>query len=114
MILFKRFFFCKFCFITTDKENCTNGKIWFDCKNKSINCPETCMDIKLPNSCVENEDCKPGCHCPEGLVEYNGQCIEPSQCPCYDSNGQVRLPGFKVPTGNLCQSWWVHLVCILS
>ena len=63
------------------------------------------MDVRLPNSCIENEDCKPGCHCPEEMVEHNGECIKPSECPCYDSNGKVRLPGFEVPTENMCETW---------
>ena len=40
--------------------------------------------------------CQPGCQCPDGLIENNGECIEEEECPCYDSE-----------TGTL------HGVCIL-
>ncbi|XP_014769815.1 SCO-spondin [Octopus bimaculoides] len=82
---------------------CSDGKVWTECKKNNRNCPVTCADVRLPNSCVETEECEPGCRCPEGQVEYNNECVNASSCPCFDEDGNIRLPGFEVPTSNVCQ-----------
>ncbi|XP_015268441.1 PREDICTED: SCO-spondin [Gekko japonicus] len=43
------------------------------CKNFGLEPPEHCQAL----TCVE------GCFCPEGKVSHDGQCIDPSECPCY-------------------------------
>ena len=41
-------------------------------------CPQTCDNIgtsNCPGGCAE------GCFCPDGLLHYNGTCINPIACP---------------------------------
>jgi len=44
-------------------------------------------------TCVEDEDCKPGCRCPADMVENDdGECVQRNQCYCTDSSGNVYPP----------------------
>ncbi|XP_074662935.1 uncharacterized protein LOC141915339 [Tubulanus polymorphus] len=74
----------------TDK--CTDGKIFSNCSNI---CPLTCMDISNDKTaCVEDENCVPGCKCPNGEVLHNGTCVKRDECPCYDPDtGKEITPG---------------------
>ena len=55
---------------------CSGGMLWQECVTA---CPLTCgnyfsgaVDCELP--------CMEGCACPEGTVELDGVCVEPSAC----------------------------------
>ena len=58
---------------------------YVDCKS----CPRTCQSNEDENLCVTSFMCEPGCQCPSNKVLHEGKCIEPSDCPCKDSNGIV-------------------------
>ena len=61
---------------STITESCSGGKEWQECASV---CPLTCdnydgapVDCGLP--------CMEGCVCPEGKVELDGVCVNPSTC----------------------------------
>ena len=56
-------------------ENCTGGKEWQDCGSA---CPRTCDNYEQDIACTLQ--CVQGCFCPEGKVELDGTCVEPSMC----------------------------------
>ncbi|KAH9525787.1 hypothetical protein Btru_002372 [Bulinus truncatus] len=51
----------------------------------------------------ECRSCVAGCHCPDGLVNYNRTCIDPSQCPC-SLNGLSYSPHESVYVHDTCQN----------
>ncbi|CAH2325671.1 otogelin [Pelobates cultripes] len=56
---------------------CENDLVYSECINC---CPSSCQQRK---SCIDNEiACVDGCYCPEGLIFENGECVQPSECPC--------------------------------
>ncbi|XP_033120968.1 mucin-2-like [Anneissia japonica] len=59
---------------------CTNGTVYDSCGGS---CPSTCENRQ--RDCVRDY-CLDGCHCPEGQLWENGQCIDPNQCPCEYNN----------------------------
>ena len=60
---------------------CSGGKEWQDCGTA---CPLTCYNYNSTFSCISL--CVPGCFCPQGTVDHNGECVNPSQCPGKFSN----------------------------
>lgn len=51
-------------------------------------CRPSCGSIQNLNTYECNYPCVPGCQCDFlGDVFQNGQCIAPTQCGCYDANG---------------------------
>lgn len=54
---------------------CANGMIYNTCGTA---CPLTC-EYPDPRPCIRI--CAVGCFCPYGLLEYNGRCVERSECP---------------------------------
>lgn len=65
-------------------------------------CPEKCLtpgkdeDFGCELNCVE------GCHCPNGTVLHNGECVEREMCPCM-------VNGVEIPHGGTiiknCRTW---------
>ena len=56
---------------------CTGGKEWQDCGTA---CPLTCDNYENPQTICTLE-CVSDCFCPEGKVDVNGVCVNPSACP---------------------------------
>ena len=62
--------------IAAASETCSGGKEWQQCATA---CPLTCNNYDTaPVVCTES--CIEGCVCPEGKVELDGVCVEPSTC----------------------------------
>lgn len=40
-------------------------------------------------------ECHEGCFCPVGMVEEDGECIHPSDCPCYEEHARYPSGTFK-------------------
>ncbi|XP_071945702.1 von Willebrand factor-like [Antedon mediterranea] len=59
---------------------CTNGTVYDSCGGS---CPATCENRQRTCS---KDYCLDGCHCPEGQLLENGQCIDSSGCPCEYNN----------------------------
>jgi len=58
---------------------CEDDKIFHPCP-----CYLTCSDLAKNVTCQSTpEECVPGCVCPTGTVEHNGDCITSIECPCY-------------------------------
>ena len=58
---------------------CPKGMVYKQCGPL---CPPTCDDSDaLLCSDRYKSICKEGCFCPDGTVLYNGQCIDPENCP---------------------------------
>ena len=55
--------------------NCTGGKEWNTCGTA---CPLTCDNYETDIACTRQ--CVQDCFCPEGKVDLNGVCVEPSIC----------------------------------
>ncbi|XP_069586533.1 SCO-spondin-like [Ranitomeya imitator] len=71
---------------------CSGGQVYQEC---ALPCKKTCADLRMEDlgSCHELAGCVAGCNCPEGLVlDDNGQCVQPSMCPCLHG-GQTYQPG---------------------
>lgn len=51
---------------------------------------------------LKENKCTEGCFCPEGLVQFEGQCVDKSECPC-------KLKGKNFKTGSTvtkdCNTW---------
>ena len=56
---------------------CSAGKMYKSCGTA---CPKTCANYSEPSKGCSSQ-CVPGCFCPPGTVEHNGQCINPLSCP---------------------------------
>ncbi|XP_062929160.1 mucin-19-like [Mobula hypostoma] len=89
------------CFCINGVPSCPDGtlsnskgceeKQYSDCSNATL-CKRTCETLNKP--CPD--PCKPGCVCPDGLVEdSSGRCVEPSECPCL-FEGETYGPGEKI------------------
>ncbi|XP_054713671.1 uncharacterized protein LOC129223130 [Uloborus diversus] len=65
---------------------CSNGTVYNECGPP---CAATCTEME---PACEQEKCVDGCHCPEGKVLENGQCIQIDQCPCHHGE-EVYEPG---------------------
>ena len=84
---------------------CSGGKIWTDCANK---CPLTCTDYKVSTEvCQESDTCVPGCRCPEGMLEENGNCVDVKKCFCHDKDGSTVLENFEAKSESSCKKWSV-------
>ncbi|XP_064613600.1 uncharacterized protein LOC135477432 [Liolophura sinensis] len=84
---------------TEGPPSCEGGKVY---KNCSESCPRTCQELRMSAICIEPEACEPGCGCKEGEVEYRGQCILETNCPCYDDQGNEVPEGIEV-TDSPCE-----------
>lgn len=51
-------------------------------------CHETCLGFRKPSICASNE-CDIECPCPDGQRYLNGVCINETDCPCYDDDGNA-------------------------
>ena len=60
---------------TLGRGSCFGGKEWQECGTA---CPLTCYNYDIPLACTEQ--CVEGCFCPEGKVDMNGVCIDPTMC----------------------------------
>jgi hypothetical protein len=73
------------------------------------NCPSTCKDYRLPETCSDPDQCEPGCGCPDGQVLYDGVCIPSIQCPCYNDAGDEVPEGFTYAKSK-CEEWYVFIL----
>nr|DBA25392.1 TPA: hypothetical protein GDO54_012926 [Pyxicephalus adspersus] len=65
-------------------------------------CQGLCPSQLSAEICHNVSTCQPGCYCPPGLLEQNGECIHPSECGCpYVSHAGVTnlAPGGTVRLG---------------
>ncbi|XP_054708375.1 SCO-spondin-like, partial [Uloborus diversus] len=69
--------------------SCTNGMIYKDCGSS---CPKTCKDTVYD---CEDDQCVDGCHCPDGTILNDGQCVTQQSCPCFH-NGKEYAPGSRI------------------
>ncbi|KAL5006770.1 hypothetical protein ScPMuIL_015576 [Solemya velum] len=68
-----------------------------------MTCQRTCYHVRNSRmTCEEPEGCMSGCVCPEGMVMYQGRCIEEDQCPCI-YNGDIVAVGEVVPGSTECE-----------
>ena len=49
---------------------CTDGQMAVACLNP---CEELCIEYRIPGSCVESDECIPGCQCPPGRLSISAQ-----------------------------------------
>lgn len=59
------------------------------------------------DTCIEPDDCEPGCGCPAGeVMDDNANCVKEEECPCYYINGVIIHENFTVPKdGSPCEEW---------
>lgn len=69
-------------------------------------CPGTCKALRM-DTCIEPDDCEPGCGCPAGeVMDDNANCVKEEECPCYYINGVIIHENFTVPKdGSPCEEW---------
>ncbi|XP_035664469.1 SCO-spondin-like [Branchiostoma floridae] len=72
---------------------CPEGQVPDLCVNE---CGYRCEDFHQVEVCVEEDDCIPGCRCPNGLLLQHGECVPPPLCECVDYNGNIVAPGSVV------------------
>ncbi|XP_078591867.1 SCO-spondin-like [Branchiostoma floridae x Branchiostoma japonicum] len=58
-------------------ETCTGDKVYKECDP----CPHSCTDLQDGVQCIQDE-CLPGCYCPDGQALQDGQCVPETQCRC--------------------------------
>ncbi len=57
--------------------DCTGGKNQTDCY-----CGKTCENYQYTTCDEQCDDPNPGCDCPDGQVDLNGECVLEENCPC--------------------------------
>ena len=78
---------------------CEGGMVYEPCGTV---CPEKCLTLgeEVDYGCELN--CVEGCHCPNGTVLHNGECIVREYCPCI-------VKGKEIPHGTVirknCKIW---------
>ncbi|KAM4705238.1 SCO-spondin-like [Rhinophrynus dorsalis] len=45
-------------------------------------CDGVCSSRQNPEICADVPKCQPGCYCPPGMLEQNGECVHLSECGC--------------------------------
>lgn len=55
-----------------------NGKVFKEC-----GCHLTCEMLADNIMTCGDDICKPGCACPDDMVESEGKCIQKEECACY-------------------------------
>lgn len=64
---------------TPTPHNCTLPKQFTTCVIL-----QTCETLAYNNSTdIDESECEEGCMCPTHLVQEKGECIKPTDCPCY-------------------------------
>ena len=87
--------------ISSTETICLNGKVYEEaCVSR---CPYHCADLQAGTQCVEDIDCTPGCTCPNGTLEQDGECVPREECDCLDEDGNVFAPGDI--TVEECRNW---------
>ncbi|XP_068091514.1 SCO-spondin-like isoform X2 [Hyperolius riggenbachi] len=82
------------------ESNCHPPFVFSQCGSP---CDSLCTYQLSPEICRNASTCQPGCYCPPGLLEQDGECVRPSECGCpYVSEAGV---GYLAPGGTL------HLGC---
>ncbi|XP_069066851.1 SCO-spondin-like [Pleurodeles waltl] len=98
----------------------------FDCSESSCQLPfefhpcgtpclGLCATHQQEDMCQDMPECLPGCYCPQGLVEQNGECVPPSECGCVHfilSNGTTPAPPLYIPPGGT--AWIGCKKCVCS
>lgn len=70
------------------------------------------MDYKVSvDVCQESDTCVPGCRCPDGMLEENGNCVDVKNCFCHDKDGTTVLDNFEAKSEFSCQKWSVIPIC---
>ncbi|XP_069502497.1 SCO-spondin-like [Ambystoma mexicanum] len=79
-------------------------------------CSGLCSTLQRKDVCEGRPECWPGCYCPEGLVEHNGECVPPSECGCLylgQSDGAaLSPPPVYVPPGGTVRIGCKKCVCL--
>ncbi|XP_056407686.1 SCO-spondin-like [Hyla sarda] len=68
---------------STQCSECGRGLVDFPC-GKS--CPRSCDDLHGDRACLDSEECRLSCGCPEGRLMQDGECVAPSDCRCKYQN----------------------------
>lgn len=76
---------------------CESGMVYQECGST---CAASCWSQSEDEDC--STVCVEGCHCPNGTVLQNGQCIERQECPC--KVGSIEVPSGYVLKYN-CMDW---------
>ena len=65
--------------IGTTQPSCPNGMIFADRCGRECEIVTSCDNYQNRAFC--DFHCEQNCYCPDGMVEHNGECVEPSVCP---------------------------------
>ncbi|KAM8967216.1 LOW QUALITY PROTEIN: SCO-spondin-like [Pelodytes ibericus] len=85
--------------------NCTESSCQppFEFRSCGSPCDGHCTSKWTPTACIDVPRCQPGCYCPEGWLEQNGDCVRPSDCGCLyapqSPNTVLVPPGHSVRLG---------------
>lgn len=80
-----------------------SGLVYHECSSA---CSGNCRDAEISQITCE-EECIPGCHCPQEHDKLNNQmkCVKPESCPCYDKYNNKKIH----PSGSVirkrCSDW---------
>ncbi|XP_077410354.1 SCO-spondin [Vanacampus margaritifer] len=67
-----------------DSRVCPPGQEWKQCVRGAVSCSDLTMDL--------SRNCTPGCQCPTGTFQQDGECVQESDCRC-DVDGEQYKPG---------------------
>ncbi|KAM9774698.1 SCO-spondin [Syngnathus typhle] len=67
-----------------DSKVCPPGQEWKKCVRGAVSCSDLTMDL--------SRNCTPGCQCPTGTFQQDGECTQESDCRC-DVDGEQYKPG---------------------
>ncbi|XP_055937840.1 hemocytin-like [Argiope bruennichi] len=77
--------------------SCPFGMVYKDCGSS---CPQTCRGTVYD---CEDDRCVDGCHCPEGTVLHDMQCIEKASCPCLHNEKEYHNGERIIQDCNACE-----------
>ncbi|XP_019729253.1 SCO-spondin-like [Hippocampus comes] len=73
-----------------DSKVCPPGQEWKQCVTGAVSCSDLTMEL--------SRNCTPGCRCPTGTFQQDGECIQESDCRC-DVDGEQHKPGDIIFSG---------------
>ena len=84
-------------------EGCADGQVYNSCGSK---CLLTCDNYQEPPVACE-QVCVEGCFCADGLLEHNGSCVSPQECPQGGLVGTVDFTSDGTPVGVAAGNLWL-------
>ncbi|XP_028290490.1 SCO-spondin [Gouania willdenowi] len=92
-------------------EVCSEPFVYLSCGSP---CDKHCDLQRGSGLCSGEQECTPGCYCPQGLLQLNGSCVLPDECGCVylqpDAGGHAPTP-VLIPVGTMVTIGCTDCLC---